>query len=81
MFEAILSYKVRPLQIALTATTKELFLTCIKLSFYQDIFSLLFLLKQIYMQMTTYVLIESKIIKITKAKNWVILNVFILKNM
>lgn len=38
-FEAILSYTVRSyLKTALTATTKELLLTCIKLNFYQDIF-------------------------------------------
>lgn len=67
----------------MTETAKELILTTIKLSLYQDLLSLLFLIIQTYIQMTTlYVLIEyKKNIKNMKGQNWIILNVSMFKNM
>lgn len=45
----------------MTETAKELILTTIKLSLYQDLLNLFFLIIQTYIQMTTlYVLIEYK---------------------
>lgn len=67
----------------MTETAKELILTTIKLSLYQDLLNLFFLIIQTYIQMTTlYVLIEyKKNIKNMKGQNWIILNVSMFKNM